>query len=286
MKILFLHGLGSTVGGVKPTFLAQHGHEVFNPKLPDDNFDEAVQVGQEEFDGHHPDVVVGSSRGGAVAMNIDSGSTPLVLLCPAWKRFGTATTVNPGTVILHSKADDMVPFTDSVELVKNSGLSWDSLIVVGSDHRLGDDKSLKTMIEAVERVIREKNLTKIPKIRIGWRRLFGILAIIMTLQAVSFAVLFDVSKASWKPLLIVTGVLFLIALGLGQKLLYQGKQRSKASAVMGASFFTSLYVFYSVVSVFLQVVLGIHRPAFAFPAAPFDPIEALFFGSSGNFGDR
>jgi hypothetical protein len=28
--------------------------------------------------------VVGSSRGGAVAMNIDAGATPLVLLCPAW----------------------------------------------------------------------------------------------------------------------------------------------------------------------------------------------------------
>jgi hypothetical protein len=37
-----------------------------------------------EFDQHHPDVVVGSSRGGAVAMNIDAGAAPLVLLCPAW----------------------------------------------------------------------------------------------------------------------------------------------------------------------------------------------------------
>ncbi|MEN6458190.1 MAG: hypothetical protein ABFC63_04615 [Thermoguttaceae bacterium] len=59
MKILFLHGLGSTVGGVKPTYLAQHGHTVLNPKLPDDDFDEAVKIAQDEFDRHHPDVVVG-----------------------------------------------------------------------------------------------------------------------------------------------------------------------------------------------------------------------------------
>ena len=39
-------------------------------------------------------------------MNIDAGTTPLVLLCPAWKRWGTATTVKPGAVILHSRADD------------------------------------------------------------------------------------------------------------------------------------------------------------------------------------
>jgi hypothetical protein len=57
MKILFLHGLGSTVGGVKPTYLAQHGYEVLNPALPDDDFDEAVKIAQDEFDRHRADVV-------------------------------------------------------------------------------------------------------------------------------------------------------------------------------------------------------------------------------------
>ena len=57
-----------------------------------------------------------------MAMNIDSGDTPLVLLCPAWKRWGTATTVKPNTIILHSPADDVVPFADSEELVRNSDL--------------------------------------------------------------------------------------------------------------------------------------------------------------------
>src|SRR5262245_41131964 len=122
MKILFLHGWQSVPGGVKPTFLAQHGHEVLNPKLPDEDFDEAVRVAQAEFDRHRPDVIVGSSRGGAVAMSLRTGDVPLVLLCPAWKRRGVARTVKPGTIILHSRADDVVPFADSEELVRNSGL--------------------------------------------------------------------------------------------------------------------------------------------------------------------
>lgn len=56
MKILFLHGWTSVPGGRKPTFLTNAGHTVLNPL-------------------HHPDVVVGSSRGGAVAMNIESGDS-------------------------------------------------------------------------------------------------------------------------------------------------------------------------------------------------------------------
>ena len=62
MLILSLHGPNSTESG-KPTCLAQHGHTVLNPKLPDDDFDEAVRIAQEEFDRHHPDVVVGFKLG-------------------------------------------------------------------------------------------------------------------------------------------------------------------------------------------------------------------------------
>lgn len=143
MKILFLHGWQSVPGGVKPTYLVSHGHEVINPKLPDEDFAEAVRIAQAEFDRHRPRVVVGSSRGGAVAMNIQSGDSRLVLLCPAWKNWGSARTVRPGTAILHSRADDVIPFADSEELARNSGAR---LIEVGSDHRLADPEPLATML--------------------------------------------------------------------------------------------------------------------------------------------
>jgi alpha-beta hydrolase superfamily lysophospholipase len=150
MIILFLHGWQSVPGGVKPTYLAQHGHEVINPKLPDEDFAAAVRIAQAEFDLHRPQVVVGSSRGGAVAMNLNSGDARLVLLCPAWKRHGAATTVKPGTVILHSRLDDVVPFADSEELVRNSGLPESALVEVGNDHRLADPEPLEAMRRACE----------------------------------------------------------------------------------------------------------------------------------------
>lgn len=147
MRILFLHGWRSVPGGIKPTYLAQHGHEVINPSLPDEDFAETVRIAQAEFDKHHPDVVVGSSRGGAIAMNMNSGDTPFVLLCPAWKKYGTAKTVKPSTVILHSRADDVVPFADSEELARTSGAT---LIEVGTDHRLADPEPLAAMLNACE----------------------------------------------------------------------------------------------------------------------------------------
>src|SRR4029077_384852 len=150
MKILFLHGWQSVPGGVKPTFLAQHGHEVLNPALPDEDFELAVRIAQAEFDIHRPDVIVGSSRGGAVAMNLRSGDARLILLCPAWKKWGTAKTVKPGTVILHSRADDVVPFGDSEELVRNSGLPASALVEVGTDHRLADPEPLRKTLTACE----------------------------------------------------------------------------------------------------------------------------------------
>ncbi len=146
MRILFLHGWNSVPGGVKPTYLKDHGHEVLNPALPHEDFAAAVRIAQAEFDERRPQVVVGSSRGGAVAMNIDSAGAKLVLLCPAWKNWGTTRTVKPGTVILHSRADDVVPFTHSEELAKTSGAR---LIEVGNDHRLADPEPLAAMYAAV-----------------------------------------------------------------------------------------------------------------------------------------
>jgi hypothetical protein len=151
MKILFLHGWNSKPGSVKPTFLADHGHTVLNPALPDEDFEGAVCIAQAEFDRHRPDVIVGSSRGGALAIAIRSGDTPLVLLCPAWKRWGIATKTKAGTTILHSRADEFVPFADSEELVKNSGLPAEALVEVGTDHRLADPEPLRAMLDACER---------------------------------------------------------------------------------------------------------------------------------------
>ena len=83
-------------------------------------------------------------------MNISSENARLVLLCPAWKKHGSARTVKPCTTILHSRADDVVPFADSEELVRNSNLPAAALVEVGNDHRLADPEPLAAMRRACE----------------------------------------------------------------------------------------------------------------------------------------
>jgi hypothetical protein len=148
--ILFLHGFRSVPGGVKPGWLIQHGHSVLNPALGDDDFLHSLQIAQAEFDRHQPEVVVGSSRGGALAMNLRSGNARLVLLCPAWRWFGVADTTKPASLILHSRHDEVVPFVNSEELIRRSNLSSTALIEVGHDHRLADPESLNAMLRACE----------------------------------------------------------------------------------------------------------------------------------------
>ncbi len=150
LTILYLHGWNSVVGGVKPTHLRSHGHDVIEPALDHDDFERALATAQAAFDEQRPDVVVGSSRGGAVAMNLRNNSARLVLLCPAWRKWGSAKTVKPGTVILHSRGDDVIPFEESLDLVRASGLPGSAVVEVGSDHRLADPEPLEALAMAVE----------------------------------------------------------------------------------------------------------------------------------------
>ena len=92
-------------------------------------------------------------------MNIDIGDKFVVLLCPAWRTWGTATTVKGSTTILHSRQDDTVPIDHSRELLKNSGLPSEALIVVRTEHRLADEESLEAMLGECEIQLVERKTT-------------------------------------------------------------------------------------------------------------------------------
>ena len=84
------------------------------PDLPPNDYAKAVEIAQAHVYG--VSLVIGSSRGGAVAMGLTT-DTPLLLLAPAWKMCGiTPTLPNERTYIIHGLADERVPHEDSEEL--------------------------------------------------------------------------------------------------------------------------------------------------------------------------
>lgn len=81
-------------------------------------------------------------------MNVNRGLTPLVLMCPAWRHWGQMKTVMDPVLILHSRGDEVIPYGDSLELIRASGLPLDRLIETGVEHRLACPQALQSMEEA------------------------------------------------------------------------------------------------------------------------------------------
>ena len=148
-KVLFLHGLESKPGGKKPSFLKKHGYVVLNPALPKSSFTESIRIAQDAIDSEEPDFIVGSSRGGAVALSVQPRNAKLILIAPAWKRFCKdieKNGVSTKCVILHSTEDRIVSVEDSVELMC---IADATLIKVGADHRMSDPDALEGILDAV-----------------------------------------------------------------------------------------------------------------------------------------
>jgi len=153
MKIVYLHGMLSSPDSSKASALREAGHEVFAPALPKDSWDVSMMLAQRAIDEEDPDVVVASSRGGALALNINTGRLPLILIAPAWNKFGHQSPevlerINSCHItLLHSPCDNVVSYEDS--LVASAHLLNSVLIPVGSEHRMNDQLAIRAMLDAV-----------------------------------------------------------------------------------------------------------------------------------------
>lgn len=146
-KVLFLHGMESKPGGTKAQVLSASGKEVLNPALPKESFAESIEIAQSLVDSENPETIVGSSRGGAVAMALNPRGADVVLIAPAWRKFGVSPYVPANTKIMHCETDDLVPYKDSEELANLNGVE---LISCGEDHRMSDAGALSTLTDIVK----------------------------------------------------------------------------------------------------------------------------------------
>tara|TARA_E500000331_G_scaffold352703_1_gene401838 strand:- start:8805 stop:9254 length:450 start_codon:yes stop_codon:yes gene_type:complete len=146
MKILFLHGLESSPTSSKAQFLRGLGHEVIAPALDKSDWEQSVMAARNAVSVHEPDVVVGSSRGGAVAM-VAAPKLPMILVAPAWVLYAPWATISGRTTIIHSIEDELIPFEQSEKLKSMFGAK---LIAAGTSHRMSDSEALEAIAAAVE----------------------------------------------------------------------------------------------------------------------------------------
>jgi len=140
LRVLFVHGLESNPQGTKARFLASH-FDALTPAMNTQDFEGCIAQQAAAIATFAPDVVVGSSFGGAVATALLQRGVwrgPTVLLCPAAARMGLASTLPPATPItlVHGTRDDLIPLGDSEALLAGTDPAWVQWVTVDDGHRL------------------------------------------------------------------------------------------------------------------------------------------------------
>lgn len=156
-SILFLHGLESKPYGTKARHLKSLGYTVFSPQLAPD-FNESVEIALSALHLNDIDIIVGSSRGGAVALALETPITK-VLIAPAWKKYGVDPLASSELglsrcTILHSQNDDIIALQDSHYLAMHGA----SLVIVGEGHRMSDPKALEALEQTIQKIINHERL--------------------------------------------------------------------------------------------------------------------------------
>jgi predicted esterase len=137
LRVQLIHGLEGSPTGAKAQVLARH-FELLAPAMDTSDFEGAIRTQADALAVFCPDVLVGSSFGGAVALALvqrGSWRGPTLLLAPAHGHFGLESSVPAGATlrIVHGTRDDVCPIEHSRALARSPSVE---LVEVDDDHRL------------------------------------------------------------------------------------------------------------------------------------------------------
>jgi hypothetical protein len=153
LRVQFIHGLEGSPQGSKASALAAHFESV-TPAMDTSSFEGCVAQHAELVRRFEPDVLVGSSFGGAVAVALlqrEQWSGPTLLLAQAALRQGLRARLPRGVRVwlVHATRDDVVPVADSRRLARSGSEGLVRLLEVDDDHALHDFVASGRLVETV-----------------------------------------------------------------------------------------------------------------------------------------
>jgi predicted esterase len=139
LRVQFAHGLESGPGSAK----ARYFDKVFDavtPAMNTSDFESCVTLHAGEIAAQEPDVLVGSSFGGAVVLALlQRGyyAGPSLLLAPAYRgRVDDRVPDGLRVLIVHGSRDTVVPIEDSRALAQTGTKGSVALVEIDDDHML------------------------------------------------------------------------------------------------------------------------------------------------------
>ena len=153
LRVQFIHGLEGSPQGNKARLLARH-FEALTPAMDTSDFEACVAVQADALAAFRPDVLVGSSFGAAVAVELLQrelwrGAT--LLLAQAALRRGAHAELPPGVPIwlVHGLRDELIGIEDGRRLAAAGSPEWVVLHEVDDNHPLHETVASGRLVQLV-----------------------------------------------------------------------------------------------------------------------------------------
>ena len=157
LRVQFVHGLESSPQGAKAQYLARH-FQALTPTMDTSDFPACVELQARELLAFRPHVLVGSSFGGAVVLELlrrGDWRGPTLLLAQAGIKFGVCDRLPEGVPVLlvHGTSDTVVDPEDSRRLARTGTPDLVRLIELDDAHRLdslvaGGEPTLEALVRS------------------------------------------------------------------------------------------------------------------------------------------
>lgn len=156
LRVQFVHGLEGSPRGSKARLLAAH-FDARTPAMDTADFESCVKTQADMLSEFEPDVLVGSSFGGAVAVALLERGLwrgPTLLLAQAALRYDENARLPEGVTVwlVHGQGDEIVDPEESRQLARTGSPERVRLIEVDDDHPLHRSVESGKLIEWVRAI--------------------------------------------------------------------------------------------------------------------------------------